>query len=194
MPHAKIVHRRHRWIANSAAQWCEETQLTNDQYRRAVALLRNLGFVETEQHLFGRKNVTHVRITSIGDEIRTRACLGSSQIAPVKSGKTATHQWSSNAQLLIQEVSYLESLQGETTVALASAHANLGNEVKVDTGKQASIINGKKSDESVTSSSTHSPKGFLKHSKSNNLPDQKNGASWRSFRAVWKLREPRAAF
>ncbi len=136
MPKGKITHGGRRWIANSTAQWCEQTGLTHDQYRRAIALLRKLGFVETEQHMFFGKNVTHVRTTAIADEIRTDACLGSSQTAPLNSGKTASPELSSNAQLLIQGGSYLEGLQGETTTAFASAHADLGiQKEKVDTGK-----------------------------------------------------------
>jgi hypothetical protein len=136
MPKAKITHGGRRRIANSAVQWCKETGLTYDQYRRAIALLKKLGFVETEQHLFFGKNATHVRTTALGDEIRMGACLGSSQTAPLNSGKTASPEPSSNAQLSIQGGSYLEGLQGETTTAFASAHADIGiQKEKVDPGK-----------------------------------------------------------
>jgi len=49
MPKAKVSHRKLKWVANSAQQWCQETGLSHDQYRRAIALLRDLGLVESEQ-------------------------------------------------------------------------------------------------------------------------------------------------
>lgn len=63
MPKATIQRNGKKWIANSAAAWCSQTGLSYDQYRRAIRLLRTLGLVEVEQHLFGGKNITHVRLT-----------------------------------------------------------------------------------------------------------------------------------
>ena len=66
MPKAKITIGGHRWVANSAAQWCAQAKLSPQQYKDAIARLRRLGLVITEQHLFGRRNITHVRLTCRG--------------------------------------------------------------------------------------------------------------------------------
>jgi hypothetical protein len=57
------------WIARPAAEWCAETGLSLKQYYRAVAKLRQLGLVATEQHLFGDKNITHLRLVGAALEL-----------------------------------------------------------------------------------------------------------------------------
>ena len=121
MPRARIKHRGKTWVANSADQWCEQTGLTIDQYRRSIALLRRLCFVHTEQHLFGGKNVTHVRLTN-------RACKAIAQVEPLQSastdlGKSASAKMSETAQLHIQGVSAKEILHQNPNTALANAIA-----------------------------------------------------------------------
>ncbi|MCH7645337.1 MAG: hypothetical protein IH974_10940 [Myxococcales bacterium] len=51
----------HRWIAKPAAVWAAETAMSESQYKRALRKLKDLGIIETEQHLFGSKNLTHLR-------------------------------------------------------------------------------------------------------------------------------------
>src|SRR4051794_26101228 len=62
MPKAKAQHNGHAWIARSAADWRAEAGLSMQQYHRAVAKLRDQGLAVTEQHLFGDKNITHLRL------------------------------------------------------------------------------------------------------------------------------------
>jgi hypothetical protein len=69
MPKAKIRRGGHTWIAKPAAEWCAETALTLDQYRRAVHRLRHLRFVATAQHRFQGKVVTHLRLTGKGQAL-----------------------------------------------------------------------------------------------------------------------------
>ena len=138
MPKATIVHGGRKWVANSADQWCEQTALTYDQYRRAIRHLRAKGLVETEQHLFGRKNITHVRLTKLA-----YAVLFSPQpekgTAPSPGSDNSTQlEKCKSAQLYIQGDTSLESLHGDTNIAFASAHAESFASEKVDTGKKAS--------------------------------------------------------
>jgi hypothetical protein len=65
-PRAKVTRNGHTWIAKSAKAWCDETGLTPDQYERAVHKLRRLRLVVTEQHWFGGKVITHLRLTRDG--------------------------------------------------------------------------------------------------------------------------------
>lgn len=123
MPKAKIVHRGLNWMANSAAQWCQQTGLSLDQYRRAIALLRTLGLVETEQHLFFGKAVTHVRLTDHGCAAIGKPPLDQGTAASPASGNFAHTEKGKNAQLYIQGESSLESHQGDSNTAFASAHA-----------------------------------------------------------------------
>jgi hypothetical protein len=113
MPKAKIEHGGLKWSANSAAQWCQQTGLSFDQYRRAIALLKTLKLVETEQHLFGRKNVTHVRLTEQGCAAIEAPPLDQGTPAPLASANTAQPEKCDSAQLYIQGESYLESHHGE---------------------------------------------------------------------------------
>ena len=69
MPEAKAQHNGHAWIARSAADWCAETGLSEKQYPRKVKKLRDLGLVATEQHLFGDKNITHLRLLGAALEL-----------------------------------------------------------------------------------------------------------------------------
>jgi hypothetical protein len=41
-PKAKLRRNGHTWIAKSAAEWCEETALTPQQYKDAIARLPKL--------------------------------------------------------------------------------------------------------------------------------------------------------
>jgi hypothetical protein len=124
MPKAKVSHGKLKWVANSASQWCQQTGLSFDQYRRAIALLKTLGLVKTEQHLFGRKNVTHVRLTEKGWAITGKPPLDQGTAASPANGNSAHPEKCKNAQLYIQGDSYLETHQGESNKAFASAHAN----------------------------------------------------------------------
>jgi hypothetical protein len=124
MPFAKVTFGGKKFSANSAANWCEETNLTYDQYRRAISHLRKLHFVETEQHLFGRKNITHVRITDLGIQAIQDASPGKGISASAGTSKDATPNDGINAQLNIKGVSSLEVLNGGSTMPLASALGN----------------------------------------------------------------------
>lgn len=80
-PHAKIVREGKRWIAKDRSVWTSETGLTPKQYRTAVAVLRNKLLVETEQHIFAKKNITFTRLTERGIGVREGAQMGSPEQA-----------------------------------------------------------------------------------------------------------------
>ena len=124
MPKAKVSHGGLKWVANSASQWCRETGLSFDQYRRAIARLKTLGLVETEQHLFGGKNVTHVRLTDKGWAVVEKPPLNQGTATSLTNGNSAYLELCENAQLYVQGESFLESHQGDSNKAFASAHAN----------------------------------------------------------------------
>lgn len=63
MPKATREFGGHLWIAKSAADWCAETGMSPEQYKTAVARLRQLRLVITEQHKFGGQTITHLRLT-----------------------------------------------------------------------------------------------------------------------------------
>ena len=138
MPKAIIVHGGRKWVANSAEQWCEQTALTFDQYRRAIALLRAKGLVETEQHLFGNKNITHVRLTKLAYAVLSSPQPEKGTVEAPSTCNSTQPKKCKSAQLYIQGDTSLESLQGDTNIAFASAHAESFVSEKVDTGKQAS--------------------------------------------------------
>ena len=52
--------RRGRPLAKSRHELAEETGLSLDQVKRALRALRDQGFITTDQHLFGEKNVNYV--------------------------------------------------------------------------------------------------------------------------------------
>lgn len=51
------------FIAKTREVWCDETGLTPHQYKRAVTILKGLGLVEVEYHLFGGRRVSHIRLS-----------------------------------------------------------------------------------------------------------------------------------
>lgn len=75
-PHAKVVREGKRWIAKDRTVWAQETGLTSKQYRTAVAVLRTKLLVETEQHIFAKKNITFTRLTERGMGVREGAQMG----------------------------------------------------------------------------------------------------------------------
>lgn len=52
----------HRWVAHSRAQLMLETGLTASQLRGALERLKEHGLIVVEQHLFGPKNIGHIRL------------------------------------------------------------------------------------------------------------------------------------
>ena len=65
-PKAKVRRGPHLWVAKTAAEWCAETDLTHEQYKDAVAALRQLGLIVTAPHRFAGKTITHLRLTEAG--------------------------------------------------------------------------------------------------------------------------------
>jgi hypothetical protein len=69
MPKAKIHRSGVYWVAKSAKTWQEETGLSKKQYETALCLLKRLGLVVSEQHLFGGRNITFLRLTERWAEV-----------------------------------------------------------------------------------------------------------------------------
>jgi hypothetical protein len=90
------------WTAQSMMALIEETAFSFDQVKRAVAKLRKLGLITTEQHLFhdkdGPKNMNHYRLTEGGFAL----CFEGAE-----KGKPAVPEQCKSAPLYIQ--------QGEST-------------------------------------------------------------------------------
>jgi hypothetical protein len=62
-PKMKRVREGLLWIVKSREEWCGETGLSLDRYKRALARLKRLGLVEARQMMNGWRNVTHLRLT-----------------------------------------------------------------------------------------------------------------------------------
>jgi hypothetical protein len=146
MQKAKVVHHGVKWIAKSAETWCEETARTFDQYRRAIALLRKLGLVQTEQHLFGGRNITHVRLTEKGAAISAAAQLQDGAEPQPKKSSKAQPEKGKNAQLLYKGEKGKEDMNGEHKSAFADAHAGFGTDKahKSATGENTHINKNQK--------------------------------------------------
>jgi hypothetical protein len=63
MPRATVRHGGYTFVAKSREEWAVEAGISFDQCKRAMAVLCSLGLVATEQHKFGGRNITHVRVT-----------------------------------------------------------------------------------------------------------------------------------
>jgi hypothetical protein len=68
-PKARIRRKGRIWIAKSAEDWCEETELTMKQYRTAIAKLRRIRIIETGQYPFQGKVITHVTMANPDTEL-----------------------------------------------------------------------------------------------------------------------------
>lgn len=56
-----------QWVVKTRAQWMQETNLSLNQYNRALSILKARGLVETEQHIDRRgtgKSQTHLRLVT----------------------------------------------------------------------------------------------------------------------------------
>ena len=135
-----------KWIAKSAEVWCKETGCTYDQYRRAIALLRKLGLVQTEQHLFGGKNITHVGLTEKGAAISAATQLQNGAEPQPKKSSKAQSEKGKNAQLHNKGEKGKEDMNGEHKSAFADAHADFGTDKahKSATGKNTHINKNQK--------------------------------------------------
>ena len=61
--YAKVEWHGKTWFASSHEEFAAATGLTKSQVKRSFASLREAGLIETEQHIYGGKTVTHVRTT-----------------------------------------------------------------------------------------------------------------------------------
>lgn len=104
--HMQVTRNGRQWIAKTAAEWQEETQLSLDQYRRGVALLREHGLIDTEQHFFAKRNVTFLRLTEKGISIRLGEQLCNS--AQPELCKFAQPELCNSAQPQVQGDTYKE--------------------------------------------------------------------------------------
>lgn len=151
MPKARIVHNGKKWVANSRRTWCDQTSLSLDQYRRAIARLRQLALVETEQHLFAGRNVTHIRLTSRGQRVIDGNPLEEANSALAEESIPAPANKGTAAQLHIQGDTYTEKRHGVTIQAFAFAHANSFDFKKA-------VLPGKRKTKTVKTEFTSVPK------------------------------------
>lgn len=135
MPKARIKRDGFLWVARSRSEWCDETGLSIDQYNRALRRLKDIGLVVAEQHLFAGKNVTHMRITELGQKAigagdEDKACsntegVGCSKIEGLKHSGLASHECSESATLYTQGDTYKEVLHGESGTTPAKGSEGL---------------------------------------------------------------------
>ena len=64
--YAKVEWHGKAWFASSYDDYAAATGLTKRQVERSFASLRQAGLIETEQHIYAGKNLTHVRLTCEG--------------------------------------------------------------------------------------------------------------------------------
>lgn len=57
------------WIVKTRSEWAQEAGLSLDQVKRAMARLKALGLIETEQHLWGKATATYLRVTAAGRDL-----------------------------------------------------------------------------------------------------------------------------
>jgi hypothetical protein len=110
-PRAKVERKGRKWIAKSREEWGDETGLSLKQVKQALSVLRELHLIETEQHLFGGKNVVFLSVTDRGEQ----ALKGPAE-------------WSLEGPLYIQEDttgSYLEDNSGETPSGLTEGKPDM---------------------------------------------------------------------
>lgn len=124
MPRAKRQVRGFIWVAKSGADWCRETGLTPKQYKTAVARLRSLRLIETEQHLFGSKNITHMRLTELGERSLKGPPKKSQEGPPERSQKGPPNTRS-----------YVKELRKGDTGVLSHASSSEGHDKEVETMK-----------------------------------------------------------
>lgn len=84
----------HLWVAKTREEWCRETGLTLKQYKRAIAILKAKGLVESRVMKFGPNTVTHLRLRAEAFDASLAFVRGIDVEAP--NGPTG---WSQTAQL-----------------------------------------------------------------------------------------------
>lgn len=63
MEYAKVEKLGEKWVVNSAEDWAAEAGLTPDQYKAAKKVLEETGLIISKQMPFGKRNLTHIRLT-----------------------------------------------------------------------------------------------------------------------------------
>ena len=63
LPKAGTKRDGRKWIANDRSWWMQQTGLSFDQVKRALAHLKKRGLIETKQALYGNLNILHIRLT-----------------------------------------------------------------------------------------------------------------------------------
>jgi hypothetical protein len=149
-PKAKLRRNGYTWIAKSAKDWCYETALTPQQYKDAVARLRALGLVVTEQHAFGGKVVTYLRLTAAG---RAVVFPGMGLEAPLGMGPETPPELGLETPPYIQEGKH-NKLQTESCV---QSHAEAPGTLPSGDSGQENQVNAK----DMLVKKIHKPQGHL---------------------------------
>jgi hypothetical protein len=125
------------WIAKSREVWMGETQLSRNQYDRALALLKQQGVVATLQAMFGRKAITHLRLTEVAYE---RLGTPEQDLPVPKSeiGRVLTSEEQSGQPSLESEKPYINTLLLTTTAKDFDVltHASSEQDTKQETSKK----------------------------------------------------------
>jgi hypothetical protein len=120
MPKATVRHGGHTFVAKSRQEWANEAGISFDQCKRAMAELRRLGLVATEQHKFGGRNITHIRVTGRALALLPTAGVGGGS-APPERRKPAPPERCTSAPLSTRR--YDRERQQEEDCALSRATA-----------------------------------------------------------------------
>lgn len=156
------------WTAQSMQALAKETGFSFDQVKRAVAKLRKLGLITTEQHLFhdkdGPKNMNHYRLTESGCALWFKGAEQGKSALP-EQGKSALPEQGTDAPLLYIQGESTGSDNKEIPASALCAAADMKNFKIEDSGNETDInFEGLKS--------VHDEAGIVKAHKLHHKPNK----------------------
>lgn len=126
-PKMRVQRGDFRWIVKSREEWCDDTGLTFNQYKRALAFLREAGLVDVERHLFKSKITAHIRLTQKGVDWSTWT--------PTDWCKSAPINWSSGEPIYMHGDTNIEIQHG--VLASSASHEEDESLKEEGTGEKA---------------------------------------------------------
>ena len=90
LPKSSLRHSGHAFIVKLRQDWAAEAGISFDQCKRAIAVLRRLGLAAAEQHKFGGRNISHVRLMGPGRAAHAR-CAGWINVLHVRPTEQVWH-------------------------------------------------------------------------------------------------------
>jgi hypothetical protein len=123
MPRASIEKLGEKWIVKTRAEWAAETGLSETQYDRAIAQLKQLDLVVCKQMPWKGDNVTHVRLTlEVQAMLDARQITTAPQPSPFPVPTTVAPTMPTKKTAAIQPKKSWAELDAETDDGVASVH------------------------------------------------------------------------